>query len=68
MKSFPFFFFPILQHISVFRLGEGLSKMVATKLMQTTASTLSSVAVGLVGVGIFTWGAANINKDEDEIE
>ena len=50
------------------RLGEGLSKMVATKVMQTSASTLSSVAVGLVGVGIFTWGAANLNKDEDEIE
>ena len=52
----------------MFRLGEGLSKMVATKVMQTTASTLSSVAVGLVGIGIFTWGAANLNKDEDEIE
>ena len=50
------------------RLGGGLSKMVATKVMQTSASTLSSVAVGLVGVGIFTWGAANFNKDEDEIE
>ena len=67
MKSFHPSFFPS-DYISVLRLGEGLSKMVATKVMQTSASTLSSVAVGLVGVGIFTWGLANFNKDEDEIE
>ena len=51
------------------RLGRWLSDVVATKVMQGAASTLSSfdpsVVAGLIGVGLFTWGAVNFNKEEE---
>ena len=51
------------------RLGRWLSDMVATQVMQGAASTLSSfdpsVVAGLIGVGLFTWGAVNFNKEEE---
>ena len=40
--------------------------MVATKVMQGTLSSFDpSVVAGLIGVGLFTWGAVNFNKEEE---
>ena len=44
--------------------------MAATQVMQGAASTLSSsfdpsVVTRLIGVGLFTWGAVNFNKEEE---
>ena len=43
--------------------------MVATQVMQGAASILSSfdlsVVAGLIGVGLFTWGAVNFNKEKE---
>ena len=51
------------------RLGRWLSNAVARKVMQGAASTLSSfdpfVVAGLIGVGLFTWGAVNFNQEKE---
>ena len=58
-----------LFQLSLLRLGRWLGNVVATKVMQDAASTLSSfdpsVVTGLIGVGLFTWGAVNFNKEEE---
>ena len=59
-----------LFQLSLLRLGSWLGNVVATKVMQGAASTLSSsfdpsVVTVLIGVGLFTWGAVNFNKEEE---
>ena len=55
--------------LSLLRLGRWLGNVVATKVMQGAALTLfsfdPSVVTGLIGVGLFTWGAVNFNKEEE---
>ena len=56
--------------LSLLRLGGWLGDVVATKVMQGAASTIfssfdPSVVTGLIGVGLFPWGAVNFNKEKE---
>ena len=51
------------------RLGGWLSRVVAKKLVNGSASAIASIpsepslVAGTLGIGIFTWGAVNLCKE-----
>ena len=48
------------------RLGCWLSRAVAKKVVKESVSAITSdpsIVVGILGVGLFTWGAVNICKE-----
>ena len=69
--SFSSYFFSLLQ-LHLLRMGDWLSGVVAKKVLKESASVITALpsepylVAGIIGVGLFSWGAANLCKKEED--